>query len=127
MHFSIKHLWITCSLLFVSFFIGCTQEVVVPQYLIGEWKTSSPQYEDRYLKFDAKTLTYGIGEGAEVSHTIDKIDVEQGSGGTLYSFHYKDADGETSTLTLTYKPEGTIQIKNKSEIWAKVNPQTEGQ
>jgi hypothetical protein len=127
MHFNIKHLWITCCLLFVSFFIGCTQEVVVPQYLIGVWKTSSPQYEDRYLKFDAKTLTYGIGEGAEVSHTIDKIDVEQGNSGTLYSFHYRDAEGETSTLTLTYRPEGTIQIKNRNDIWMKVNPENTGQ
>jgi hypothetical protein len=126
MNFKIKSLYITSSLLFIIFLIGCTHEVIVPPSLIGLWKTAAPQYEDRYLKFTVNTLTYGIGEGSEVSHKIEKIDVEQGSGGTIYSFHYKDAEGDKSTLILTYRPEGTIQIKNRKEIWAKVSPEQTG-
>ena len=114
------------SPLIFIFFVGCKQEVIVPPYLIGLWKTASPQYEDRYLKFTENTLTYGIGEGEEVSHNIEKIDVNQGSGETIYSFHYKDAEGDKWTLTLTYRPEGTIQLKNKNEIWVKVSPEHTG-
>lgn len=117
--FNIKYRYIKFSLLIFIFFVGCKQEVIVPPYLMGLWKTSSPQYEDRYLKFTENTLTYGIGEGKEVSHNIEKIDVKQGSGETIYSFHYKDAEGDKWTLTLTYRPEGTIQLKNKNEIWVK--------
>ena len=116
----IKNLFIKCSLLSFIFLVGCTQAVVVPPQLIGLWKTSSPQYEDRYLKFTEKTLTYGIGDGEEVSHNIEKIDVDQGITETTYTFHYKDAEREKWTLILTYKPDGTIQIKNKNEIWERV-------
>ena len=115
----IKYLCINFSLLIFALIVGCTQEVIVPPHLIGVWKTSAPQYEDRYLQFTENTLTYGIGNGEKVSHTIEKIDVNQGSNETIYSFHYKDAEGDKWTLTLTYRPEGTIQLKNKNEIWVK--------
>ena len=118
-HTGIKYLYIKFSLLIFVFFVGCTQEVIVPPHLIGVWKTSAPQYEDRYLKITENTLTYGIGNGEEVSHNIEKIDVNQGSNGTIYSFHYKDAEGDKWTLTFTYRPEGTIRLKNKNEIWLK--------
>ena len=124
---NIKNLYIKFSLLFLIFLVGCKQEVVVPPQLIGQWTTSSPQYEDRYLKFNEKTLTYGIGDGEEVSHNIDKIDVNQGITETTYTFHYKDAEGEKWTLILTYKPDGAIQIKNKNEIWVKSSPEQTGE
>jgi hypothetical protein len=110
------------------FFAGCKQEVIVPPPLIGIWKTSSPQYADRYLKFTENTLTYGIGDGEKVSHNIEKIDVNQGSGETIYSFHYKDAEGDKWTLTLTYNPasDGTITLQNKNDIWVKVKPEGTG-
>jgi len=118
-HTGIKYMYIIFSVLMFIFFVGCTQEVIVPPHLIGVWRTSAPQYEDRYLQFTENTLTYGIGNGEEVSHSIDKIEVNQGSNETIYSFHYKDAEGDKWTLTLTYRPEGTIQLKNKSDIWVK--------
>lgn len=118
-HTGIKYMHIKFSLLIFIFLGGCTQEVIVPPHLIGVWITPAPQYEDRYLKITENTLTYGIGNGEKVSHNIEKIDVTQGSNETIYSFHYKDAEGEKWTLTLTYRPEGTIQLKNKNEIWVK--------
>lgn len=118
-HTGIKYMYIAFSLLMFTFLVGCTQEVIVPPYLIGVWETPAPQYEDRYLQFTDKTLTYGIGNGENVSHDIDEIDVDQGITEKTYTFHYKDAEGEKWTLILTYKPDGTIQINNANEIWVK--------
>lgn len=101
--------------------VACEREVVVPQFLIGKWKTSAPNYADRYLKFSEHTLTYGVGEGEEVSHTIDKIDSKSVAGGIGYIFYYRDAEGEKATLTFTYRPDlgGALQLKNSQYIWEK--------
>lgn len=108
-------------LLFLIFFVSCSRDVVVPGHLIGVWETSAPKYADRYMKFSEHTLTYGIGEGKEVSHQIEKIDSAQGDGRTIYTFYYRDAEGEKWTLSLTYSPDsgGTIKIKHSEDIWKK--------
>jgi hypothetical protein len=108
-------------LITLIFFVGCDREVIVPQQLRGEWKTSAPTYEDRYMKFSENTLTYGIGDGKEVTHAIDKINSTRGDGGTVFTFYYKDAEGQKDNLTVTYNPAsgGTLQIKNSVEIWNK--------
>jgi len=113
---------------FLSFlfsFTGCQGKVSVPQHLLGVWKTSKPQYEDRYLKITEDSLTYGIGNGEEVSHSIEKINVEQEGGETIYTLHYKDMEGEKWDLTLIYSPvSGTIKLKNRNDIWTKVKPES---
>jgi hypothetical protein len=110
-------------LLTLIFLVGCEREVIVPQHLIGEWKTSAPKYADRSMKFSEHTVIYGIGDGEEVAHMIDKIDSKQGDGGTVYTFYYRDAEGQKETLILTYRPDsgGTFQIKNSEVIWKKVD------
>ena len=110
-------------LLFLILLAGCKGEVVVPQHLIGVWETPAPKYADRYMKFSEHTLIYGIGEGEEVSHEIEKIDTAQTDGGTLYTFHYRDSEGEKWTLIFTYSPDTrTIQMKNSDEIWEQTKP-----
>ena len=105
------------------FFVGCKGEVVVPQHLIGVWETPAPKYADRYMKFTEHTLIYGLGEGEEVSHEIEKIDMEQAGGGTLYTFRYRDSEGEKWTLIFTYSPDTrTIQMKNSDVIWEQTKP-----
>jgi hypothetical protein len=106
-------------------FAGCQKNIPVPQHLIGVWKTSAPQYEDRYLKITEDSLIFGIGNGEEVSHTIEKINVEQEGGETIYTFHYKDKEGEKWDLTLIYSPvAGTIKLKHKNDIWEKVKSES---
>jgi len=108
-------------LLTLIFFAGCQREVIVPRHLIGEWKTAAPNYADRYLKFSQQAVIFGIGEGQEVVHKIDKIKSEQRDSGTVYTFYYKYAEGQKDSLTVTYRPDsgGTLQIKNSVEIWGK--------
>jgi hypothetical protein len=111
------------ALLFLILLVGCKGEVVVPQHLIGVWETPAPKYADRYMKFSEHTLTYGIGDGEEVSHEITKIGTEQTGGGKMYTFHYRDSEGEKWTLIFTYSPDtGTIKMKNSDEIWKRTKP-----
>jgi hypothetical protein len=112
-------------IIFFSFF-GCEKNIPVPQHLIGEWKTSSPQYEDRYLKIAEHSLIFGIGNGEELSHDIEKVNVEEGNGETIYTIHYKDIEGERWSLTLIYSTVtgGTLKLKNQNDIWEKVNSES---
>jgi hypothetical protein len=122
---SCNHLYATCILLLAVIFIaGCAREVVVPQPLTGEWKTSAPGYADRYIKFTDDTLAYGIGNGEEISHRIKKIESEKLGRRTAYIFYYIDAEGDKAFLSFIYKPDtgGTIQIKNDDKIWEKAAP-----
>jgi len=110
-------------LLFLFILVGCKGDVIVPQHLIGVWETAAPQYADRYMEFAEHTLIYGVGEGEKVSHEIEKIAMEQAGGGTLYTFHYRDSEGEKWTLVFTYRPDTrTIQMKNSNEIWQQTKP-----
>ncbi len=109
-------------LLLLLLVVACKRDVVVvPNDLVGKWKTSAPQYADRYMKFNEHTVIYGVGDGEEVSHRIDKIVVKQDVDGIVYIFSYRDAEGEKETLTFTYRPDsgGTLQLKNSKEIWEK--------
>jgi hypothetical protein len=115
---------LSAVIFFLSIFfslMACQENIPLPQHLIGVWKTSAPQYEDRYLKITEDSLIYGIGEGEEVSHTVERITVKQDNGETIYTFHYKDAEGEKCDLALIYNPVSeTVQLKNRTDTWEKV-------
>ncbi len=111
-----------CLIMFNGIFlVGCQQTATVPQQLIGVWTTSAPRYVDRYVEFTINSLIFGIGNGEYRSHFIHKIKVKQKNNKKLYTFHYKDSEGETWTLRLTYNPDagGTIQLSNRNAIWKK--------
>jgi hypothetical protein len=112
-------------IIFFSFW-GCEKNIPVPQHFIGEWKTSSPQYADRYLKIAEHSLIFGIGDGEELSQDIEKVNVEQENGETIYTIHYKDMEGEKWSLTLIYSPVsgGTFKLKNGKDIWEKVKSES---
>lgn len=109
--------------------MGCQdkQDITVPGHLIGVWETSSPRYKGRYLKFTEHSIVFGTGAGCQESHLIRKIESSGSNGDKMqYTFYYKDSEGEKWTQTLTYGPGsgGTIQLKNRDEIWKK-SKQTE--
>jgi hypothetical protein len=116
-------------LLAVFFLCACDRENIVPQHLLGEWKTAAPKYADRTLKFGERSVIFGIGEGEEVAHAIENISAEQGKNGKEYTFSYRDADGQKETLTVIYRPDsgGTLQIKNSEAMWKKADSGQSGQ
>jgi len=112
-------------LLILIFLVGCEREVVVPQHLIGVWKTSAPKYADRWIKINERTVIYGIGKSEIASYAIDRIDMKKGEDrATVYTFYLVDAEGGKDTLALTYAPHsgGTFRIENSEGIWKKIKP-----
>ena len=107
-------------------FLGCQKEATVPQHLIGIWKpvVFESEYEDRYLKFTKDSIIFGVGEGREVVHQIQKIKTKQKDNEILYSFYCNDPENEKWTYTVTYKPDfgGIITLKARDKIWKKVEP-----
>jgi hypothetical protein len=105
--------------------LGCGKNIPVPQHLIGEWKTSSPRYADRYLKIAEHLLVFGIGDGEELSQDIEEVTAEEENGETIYTIRYKDIEGEKWSLTLMYSSAlGTIKLKNGNDIWEKVKSES---
>jgi hypothetical protein len=78
------------------------------------------------LKIAEHSLTIGIGDGEELSQDIEKVNVEQKNGETIYTIHYKDIEGERWSLILIYSTVsgGTLKIKNKNDIWEKVKSES---
>lgn len=124
---SCSYLYVRCIFLLVLIFVvACGREVIVPESLTGEWRTSAPGYADRYIRFTINRLIYGTEDGGEISHMINKIKSEQIDHKTVYTFYYKDEEGDKTFLSFTYSSDagGTIQLKNYKIdiIWKKVTP-----
>jgi hypothetical protein len=116
-----------CALLIIFFsFPGCEENIPVPEHLIGEWRTTSAQYEDRYLKITENSLIFGIGDGEAISHHVEGVNVGQENGETMYTIHYKDMEGERWSLILIYRDVsgGTIKLKNDKVVWEKVKSES---
>ena len=111
------------SVLLAAFFLlaGCEREVIVPKFLLGEWKTAAPKYADRTITFTEHSVIYGIGAGEKVIYTIDRVDDKQSDAGTMYTFFCRDAEGQKHTLRYTYRFGfgETLQIVNSKAIWEK--------
>ncbi len=119
---NVRFFLIFLTALIITSFAGCGKDSTVPQHLIGVWKTSAPKYEDRYLKISKDMLIFGVGNGEEISHFVGKIKVKKENKKILYTFHYKDSEGEKWTLTIEVLSDigGIIKLKNRDEIWKKV-------
>jgi len=109
---------------FVVFFwaalFGCQQEVNVPRELVGTWNASSPKYTDRYIEFTEEALIFGLGNDETSVHAIKKIKTEVDQLGQVYTFYYRDSEGEKWKLSITYFPsydDGAFKLQNRTEIW----------
>jgi len=111
-------------LLFTTSFVACTDEAVVPDRLLGEWKTSEPKFAGCKIEFHQGFLILGLKNGEERYHAIKKIEsVEERDRPVRHTVHYKDAEGQKSKLTVLYSPlfDGTLQLKNQPEIWKRTD------
>jgi hypothetical protein len=112
-------------ILFLLFFgFQCAKSVTVPEYLIGVWGTTDPNYVDRTFKITRGEIIFQTGENSFETYMIKKIEVEKAAGGEtlLYLFHYKNIEGLKYKFSFYYNPtgKGEIRYKNQSQIvWTK--------
>ena len=111
-------------LLCTTFFVACTDEAVVPDHLLGVWKTSEPKFSGCKIEFRQGVLILGLQNGEEAYCAIRKIESAEERGRPVrHTVHYKDAKGQKSKMTFLYSlpSGGALQLKNHPEIWKKTD------
>lgn len=118
LHIILSFMVVLCLVL--SFLAACSENTP-PSDLLGVWRTSDENFNDRYLEITPDSLIFGVGEGQTMVNAISAISSERESQGIRYTFHYLDQDGEKWTLSLLYNSVdgGTIVIQNRDEVWMK--------
>jgi hypothetical protein len=111
-------------ILLVFFAFQCGKKPTVPDDLIGVWKTSTPQYEDRFFEIKKDEIIFGTGEGNSDTHRINNIEMEKirGVESRLYTIHYKNLEGQECKFSFYYDPtkRGVIRFKNQEKmVWTR--------
>ena len=104
----------------------------VPTYLLGQWKSETPGYEDRYLLFADRNLAFGTGRYEGESYIVAEaqaspVDTGMQSGAStnrmmLVEIRYMKQDRLEYGLSFYYepKPVETITFKNQEHLkWTK--------
>ena len=117
---------IVLVLMICTMFFGwqCGYDTGAPNELVGVWKTSAPNYTDRFLIIDTATITFGIGGGNIEIYTIKKLKMKEAPAerSVLYTIYYDNEEGDEYTFAFYYSPEGggAIRLKHQRHIvWKK--------
>jgi hypothetical protein len=100
--------------------LGCQKPAATPKDLQGVWRSSSPLYADRFMEFYEGLLIFGTGNCGEDVNFVQQVAQESLTEQMVqYHIEYRDQQGETWTLRLTFSPEqgGTLQLPNRAERW----------
>src|SRR5581483_6612962 len=86
------------------------KHVAVPAELIGTWKTTSADYNDRALEIGGESVSFSTGSGTEYTGFIDHIDSDADKNGMFYTIYYT-VDGNKNQMSLYYNTAdgGTLQ------------------
>jgi hypothetical protein len=123
-----KSRYILLVLATFTLLLGCQfrETTVLPDELLGVWKTSAPKYKQCFFEITKDSITFAnrnVSEGLDVN-IISKIEKTHEEKQILYTIHYKKKKGEEYKLPFYYDPskDGTIRFKNQKEIeWRKAN------
>jgi hypothetical protein len=89
----------------------------VPEFLIGEWTSSNPEYSDRYVTLTPTGITFGTGGTSYIKYRILGIVQEEVDGADTIVLHFRDVAGTTfqrrvvvgpSSLTMHFKSQPTV-------------------
>ena len=91
--------------------------------LRGVWTTTHPQYRDRFLQFDDRTITFGWGDAGAGTYSVDGLDSEPGKYDALVHIRYLDLAGTDYRLSFHYavQNDGRIQMKNQKMVWFRIS------
>lgn len=107
-----------CILLAVS---GCgskSTETLLSE-LKGVWKTTAPQYADRFWEIRGNEIIFGTGGESFTSHTVFRVAEVVRDGKSLYTIFYSNPEGQEYRLSLYYNSggdEAAVRFKNQQQI-----------
>jgi hypothetical protein len=97
---------------------GCESggETVMPDELLGTWRTTAPAYAGRLLHLSSTTVAFGADDGAEATHPIRRVMHVREHDRLLYTITYTDPLDQA--ISLYYDPAGggTITLKNQRTV-----------
>lgn len=107
----------------VATIMGCQsrKDNIVPENLVGVWKTSHPKYADRFLEIKNNIIIIGKGKETIGLHPIVAFDHHWEGNSVLYTISHINDHGKRYTTSLYYEPtNGVIRLKNQTHvIWTK--------
>jgi len=106
------------------FFLGCGSQKLssLPDYLIGEWRTSAQKYSDSFFILKKSTATFGTDGISSEAYPIRRIVKEQQNNKLIYTLFYQKDDKAIYEMSFYYDhTDGSIRLKNQSTIvWEKI-------
>jgi hypothetical protein len=109
--------------------VGCAGQEPgqVPDELIGVWVTDDHRYQGRFLKLEAGTIHFGMGEDQASENPIIDVETIQEGETSIYRIRYLSPEGLEYTQSLYYEPESEkIRYKSRpSVVWKRVEIEIE--
>lgn len=93
----------------------------VPEDLIGTYRTTDANYEDRAFEIDPVSINFVTGEGTVSVGIINRVKLKVDGARMLYTISYT-SDEAKNEVSFYYEPgkEQIIRFKNQEKIaWAK--------
>jgi hypothetical protein len=96
----------------------------VPEFLVGEWTSSHPQYSDRYISLTLESITFGVGGTSSVKYTVLGIEQEHVDGANTIVLHFRDVAGTTFERSLVIDASGdkVYFASQPAVIWERYTP-----
>lgn len=112
------------AILLIVFAYQCKKVIiVVPDELVGIWKTTEPKYRGSFFELTNERIIIGTIQGQVDSNMIKKIEKEEipSEKRILYSIFYSDPQGLESKFFIYYYPSNhEIRFKNQQQFaWRK--------
>jgi hypothetical protein len=100
--------------------LGCqpATEKTIPDDLLGMWKTSEPEYADRFFELKKDEIIFATGENNTDTYSVASVEQAHDEEGILYNVHYLNLEGQQYTFSIYYAPtnHGVIRFKNQKHF-----------
>jgi hypothetical protein len=107
-------------LLVITLARGTNVRKTLPDYLLGTWQSSSPEYADCYMEITPARLVFGNAENGYTLYFVSQFEQISEGGQNTIVVHYTDLDERAYEMSVVYTryPEEHIQFKHKpSVVW----------
>ena len=100
------------------FFVRPTENLFVPEEMVGRWTTSEEKYKDRFLELSRVSVVFGTGKDRIDVHFVTSVEKQVHNGSTIYTVYYKDQDGNPGKITFYWDPakKGQIRLRNQDKM-----------
>jgi len=88
---------------------------VLPDGLIGVWRTTAPTHQDRGFRITRETIRLYDGGSNPAPYPIRNVQLEALSGGTLVTIEYEQEGGILS-MTVFLDLDGTLRLPNLDDM-----------